>query len=89
MCLDYTEPDRHSATASPAFCMQVRDEGPGIPEEHQERIFDKYEIVEAKDRGIPQVGLGLALCKMVVDAHNGRIFVRNGQPNGAIFTIEI
>lgn len=75
----------------PALSVRIRviDEGSGIPKEYHERIFDKYEIVASKNCDIQQVGLGLALCKLVVDAHGGRIFVESNEPHGAIFTIEI
>lgn len=69
--------------------LQVADAGPGIPEAHRERIFDKFAIVELKKRGVPQTGLGLAFCQMVVAAHNGRIFVEPNTPQGSIFTIEL
>jgi signal transduction histidine kinase len=69
--------------------LQVIDEGPGIPEEHQARIFDKFEIVALKQRGITQVGLGLTFCKMVIDAHAGKICVESNSPTGSIFTIEV
>ncbi len=67
--------------------IQVIDEGPGIPEEHRETIFDKFKIVASKRRDVSQVGLGLAFCKMVVDAHNGRIYMEPNHPSGAIFTV--
>jgi len=73
----------------PQLRIQVIDQGSGIAEEHRERIFDKYEIIEAHKEDIPQLGLGLALCKIVVDAHDGKIFVQNNEPQGSIFTIEI
>ncbi len=69
--------------------LRVMDEGPGIPIEFQDRIFERYEIVASKNGDIPQVGLGLALCKLVVNAHGGQIFVESNQPQGAIFTIEM
>lgn len=71
--------------------LQIRfvDEGPGIPVEHHETIFDKFRIVSSGRRDIAQVGLGLAFCKMVLDAHNGRIYVNDNQPHGSIFTVEI
>ena len=69
--------------------IRVKDEGPGIPVEHQETVFDKFQIVAAKRRDVSQVGLGLAFCKMVVDAHDGRIFVQQNKPQGAIFTVEM
>ncbi|NUM34377.1 MAG: hybrid sensor histidine kinase/response regulator [Candidatus Brocadiae bacterium] len=67
----------------------VIDEGMGIPEEHHNRLFKKFEIIEAKAHGVHQIGFGLAFCKMVVDAHNGNIFVKNNSPTGAVFTIEL
>lgn len=71
------------------FCMQVMDEGPGIPPAYHETIFDKFKVVATDRRNVPQVGLGLAFCKMVAEAHNGRIYVKNNTPQGAIFTVEI
>lgn len=69
--------------------IQVLDQGPGIAPEYRERIFDKYEIITLKQEGIPQVGLGLAFCKMVAEAHGGRIYVEANQPVGSIFTVEL
>ncbi|MCA9969369.1 MAG: response regulator [Anaerolineales bacterium] len=69
--------------------LRVIDEGPGIPAEFRETIFDKYRIVAAGRRDVQQVGLGLAFCRMVVEAHHGRIFVTPNEPRGAIFTIEL
>ena len=69
--------------------LRVADQGPGIPAEHRERIFDKYEILALKEAETAQIGLGLAFCKLVVDAHGGRIFVEPNQPQGSIFTVEL
>lgn len=66
--------------------IQVIDSGPGVPEGLQRQIFDKYEIGTLMP-GISQIGLGLAFCKMVVEAHGGEIRVRNNHPKGAIFEI--
>ncbi len=71
------------------LCLRVIDEGPGIPDEYQHSIFDKFEIVASGRRDVKQVGLGLAFCKMVMNAHNGRIFVTPNQPQGSIFTVEL
>lgn len=73
----------------PQLQLKVIDEGPGIPEEDRERIFEKYEIVTLKQQQVPQVGLGLAFCKMVVDAHGGRIYVDANKPVGSVFVVEI
>jgi signal transduction histidine kinase len=69
--------------------IQVLDEGPGIAEEHREGIFDKYKIIALQHGGVPQVGLGLAFCKMVAEAHGGRILVEANKPVGSIFTVEM
>lgn len=75
--------------ANPTICISIIDEGPGIPPEHSETIFDKFKIIGSGRRDIAQVGLGLAFCKMVVMAHKGKIFVKPNQPKGSIFTVEI
>ena len=69
--------------------MQVIDEGQGIPEEYRNRIFEKFEVVDLKKKGVKQIGLGLTFCKMAVDAHGGKIFVRPNNPKGSVFTVEI
>ena len=65
----------------------VADNGPGIPPEYQEVIFRKFE--RAKNPNIPRTrssGLGLAFCKLVVDAHGGRIWVQSaGEGKGSAF----
>ena len=71
------------------LCMQVIDEGTGIPEEYRNRIFEKFEVVDLKRKGIPQIGLGLTFCKMAVDAHGGKIYVKSNRPRGSIFVVEI
>jgi signal transduction histidine kinase len=65
----------------------VADNGPGIPPEYHEVIFRKFERV--KTPSIPRTrssGLGLAFCKLVVDAHGGRIWVQSaGEGKGSSF----
>ena len=75
--------------SKPHLNLQVIDEGPGIASEHYETIFDKFKIVATGRRDVKQVGLGLAFCKMVVEAHNGRIFVSANKPRGSVFTVEL
>lgn len=71
----------------PHLKFTVGDEGSGIPLEHRERVFDRFAVVEMKDQDVPQLGLGLAFCKMVVDAHGGNIFVESNEPQGARFVM--
>lgn len=89
VCLTYPEPIRFVPTPFPMARLQVIDEGPGIPEAYRETIFGKYEIISLQRKTGRQVGLGLAFCKLVVDAHGGRISVTPNQPQGSILTVEI
>ena len=66
----------------------VADDGPGIPPEYHELIFRKFET--AKTQGAPRVrssGLGLAFCKLAVDAHGGRIWVQSAEGRGSQFHV--
>ena len=68
----------------------VRDQGEGIPREAFERIFEKFGQVEDRKAGrAMSTGLGLALCKMVVDAHRGRIWVESELGQGSTFHIAL
>lgn len=76
-------------SGKPVVRLKVIDQGHGVPEEHREDIFDKFKVAFFPDKNIKQVGLGLAFCKMVVEAHGGRIFVCPNEPQGLVFTVEI
>jgi len=68
----------------------VEDDGPGIPPEYREVIFRKFETVKAPNA--PRVrssGLGLAFCKLVVDAHGGRIWVQSTEGQGSAFHVQL
>ncbi len=58
--------------------VQVINHGPGVAEEHLERIFDKFHRVTSADK-VTGTGLGLSICKGVLEAHGGRIWAENGQ----------
>ena len=73
----------------PHFRIQVIDQGSGIPAEYRLRVFEKFEVIDLKKKGIAQIGLGLTFCKMAVDAHGGKIYVESNQPQGSIFVVEI
>jgi signal transduction histidine kinase len=66
--------------------VQVADSGQGVPEDLRQRIFEKYEI-GIPMQGVSQIGLGLAFCKMAMEAHLGSISVEDNHPQGAIFTV--
>ena len=64
----------------------VVDDGVGIAPEHHETIFHKYASVRpAGEGGGASSGLGLTFCRMAVEAHGGKIWVRSGQGEGAEF----
>jgi len=67
-------------------CISVQDNGPGIPPEYREKIFDKFGQVETRERGQKySTGLGLTFCKMVVEAHGGHIGVDSEVGKGSTF----
>ncbi len=72
-----------------SLLLQVLDEGSGVPAEHRDRIFDKFSIIELKQKGVSQVGLGLSFAKMIVEAHGGKIYVEENAPQGAVFSVEL
>ena len=63
-----------------AFLSTVRDSGPGIDREHLERVFEPF--FTTKNSGI---GMGLAICRTIIDAHGGRLWVDASEPRGAVF----
>lgn len=67
---------------------EIVDFGPGVKKELQEKIFDKYEI-GTKINNTSQTGLGLAFCKMAIEAHGGKITLQDNHPQGSIFTVEV
>ena len=65
--------------------ISISDNGPGVPEENQAHIFDAF--FSSKEGGM---GMGLAICRSIVDAHHGRILVdRSPELGGARFTVSL
>jgi signal transduction histidine kinase len=68
----------------------VRDEGLGIPDEEQERIFDKFHRLDPYlQRGVSGTGLGLYICRELVRQMNGRIWVESAAGEGSTFSFEL
>jgi len=68
--------------------IQILDEGPGLPEEARERVFDKFYRVRAADKKRAGTGLGLAIARGFMEAMGGTITAANrGDRSGAIFTL--
>lgn len=70
--------------------LRVADRGPGVPPELRERVFDPYVQLDSKERqsGRGSRGLGLAFCRLAVEAHAGRIWIEDASP-GAVFCVRI
>jgi signal transduction histidine kinase len=68
--------------------VSVADSGPGIPGEDLEKIFDKFTRVTKDDR--PKgLGLGLAFCRLAVEAHGGEIWVESEEGKGSTFSFSL
>jgi two-component system sensor histidine kinase KdpD len=65
----------------------LRDHGPGVPAGGEARLFEKF--YRASGSRVPGVGLGLAVCRGIVEAHGGTISARNAPGGGAAFAIRI
>jgi two-component system sensor histidine kinase KdpD len=69
--------------------LRVQDHGPGVPAGQEEAIFEKFTRGDAES-ATPGVGLGLAICRAIVQAHGGRIAVEpTGPPPGASFVFSL
>jgi GAF domain-containing protein/anti-sigma regulatory factor (Ser/Thr protein kinase) len=72
------------------FNVSVTDTGPGIPEEHQARIFEQFHQVDSSNtKAKGGTGLGLAIAKQIVEMHGGRIWVESMLGKGSTFQMEL
>jgi signal transduction histidine kinase len=74
------------------LCVSVRDTGTGLDPAYHQKIFNKFEQVNLKSRGVSvgTAGLGLAFCKLAVEAHGGQIWVESeGESKGSTFRFTI
>ena len=65
--------------------LSLEDCGPGVPESQKTLVFERYKTVELKARPGESTGLGLAVSKAIIDAHGGKIGVRDRSGGGAAF----
>jgi C4-dicarboxylate-specific signal transduction histidine kinase len=70
-----TEQDRTNG-----LLVAVRDSGPGIYPEHLERVFEAFYTTKSSG-----VGMGLSICRSIIDAHGGRLWADANEPRGAVF----
>lgn len=74
-----------SDAESGGFIFSIKDSGHGIPEDHVERVFDKFAQVKGTSGTRTSTGLGLTFCKMAVEAHAGKIWVESTLGQGSTF----
>ncbi|MGA2218208.1 MAG: PAS domain S-box protein [Terracidiphilus sp.] len=77
-------------SSSSEICFMVEDEGRGIPPEKLDKIFDRFHQGDASDsRARGGTGLGLALCRSIIEQHGGRIWVESMPDKGSRFLFTV
>lgn len=72
-----------------SLVVEIQDTGPGIPEEEQQRLFQPYHRQITDREHLSGLGLGLALCKYLVELHSGKIWVESQVSEGSTFGFSI
>ena len=72
-------------TSDDSLLVEVKDNGPGIAKENASKIFESYYRVENSTHQPAGLGLGLSLCKTIVEAHGGKIWVDSEMGKGSTF----
>jgi len=72
------------ASGTPGVVLYVADDGPGVPDEDRERVFDPFFSTKDPGKG---VGLGLAMVARTVDASGGVVWVDRAREGGAVFKV--
>jgi len=75
------------APAAEGVEISVTDAGPGVPVDQRERVFERF-VSGADTATRTNRGLGLAFCKLAVEAHGGRIWIDDADP-GAVFHLAL
>ena len=75
----------------PALRVSIADEGPGIPEDELESVFETFSQSSRTNTGAGGTGLGLSICRQIVRAHGGRIYARENPGGGTLieFTLPL
>ena len=69
--------------------IKVIDQGIGIPENERMSVFKKFVQSSKTNTGAGGIGLGLAICKEIIKAHKGKIWVENNPEGGSIFSFAL
>ena len=78
----------NAATKADEVLVSVEDSGTGVPEEMAAAIFEKF-LRGEPESARPGVGLGLSICRAIVEAHGGRIWMQNRNEGGASFVFSL
>ena len=81
----------NDAAAIPTVKVAIADRGTGVPDAHKEKVFLKFHQLNGGGKRMAGqgVGLGLAICKTIIDAHRGRIWVEDNPEGGSVFCVEL
>jgi two-component system, NtrC family, sensor histidine kinase KinB len=82
------EPGTHDAPDT-YVRVDVIDSGPGVPDEHKTRLFDRFAQIEGQQGRRRGTGLGLAFCRLAVQAHGGHIWIEDNPAGGTIFAFTL
>ena len=70
--------------------LEVADDGPGIPQEHRQRVFERfYRVDTGRSRALGGTGLGLAIVRLLVTAMDGEVGMEPLEPHGSLFWVEL
>jgi len=67
----------------------VEDTGPGVPDDHKTRLFDRFAQLDGQRGRRRGTGLGLAFCRLAVEAHGGQIWIEDSPQSGAVFAFTL
>ena len=76
-----------AAPDGPFALLRITDQGPGVPEQDKERIFDRFYRSPEHHRHASGTGLGLAIARSIVEGHGGRIWVDDSETTGSVFAV--
>jgi signal transduction histidine kinase len=90
--LKYSPPDTRvtvrATTTGDGILVTVEDEGPGIPAESQDRVFERfYQVDSSITRSVGGTGLGLYICRKMADAIGARLWLDRSGPDGSAFCL--
>jgi signal transduction histidine kinase len=69
------------------WVIRVADDGVGIPAQHRQRVFGIFQRLQSRD--VPGTGIGLAICRKVIESHGGDIWIEPGTDVGTVVAFRI